>query len=49
MSYTHSTIVSIYTVYELGASGPHGNGPTLQNCVLGAVTLTNNADIDKYG
>ena len=27
----------------------HNNDPTLKNCLLGAVTLTRNADIDKYG
>ena len=48
-SYTHSTIVNIYIVYELGASGSHNNDPTLKNCLFGAVTLTKNADIDKYG
>ena len=48
-SYAHSTIVSIYIVYEMGASGSHVNDPTLKNCLFGAVTLTKNADIDKYG
>ena len=45
---THETIVNIYTVYELGASGSNNNGPILKNCLFGAVTLTKNADIDKY-
>ena len=27
----------------------HNNDPTLKNCLFGAVTLTRNADIDKYG
>ena len=27
----------------------HVNDPTLKNCLFGAVTLTKNADIDKYG
>ena len=49
ISYTHGTIVNIYTVYELGASGPNDNDPSLKNCLLGAVTLTKNTDIDKYG
>ena len=49
ISYTHSTIVNIYIVYELGASSSHENDPTLKNCLFGAVTLTKNADIDKYG
>ena len=48
-SCTHGTIVNIYIVYELGASSPHNNDPTLKNCLFGAVTLTKNADIDKYG
>ena len=48
MSYTHSTIVRIYIVYELGASGSHNNDPTLKNCLFGTLILTKNADIDKY-
>ena len=40
ISYTHSTIVTIYIVYELGASGSHNNDPTLKNCLFGAITLT---------
>ena len=47
--YTHGTIVNIYIVYELGASGSNDNDSTLKNCLFGAVTLTKNADIDKYG
>ena len=27
----------------------NNNDPTLKNCLSGAVTLTKNADIDKYG
>ena len=26
----------------------HFDDPTLKNCLFGAVTLTKNADIDKY-
>ena len=48
-SYTHEKLVNIYIVYELGASGSHKNDPTLNNCLVGAATLTENADIDKYG
>ena len=47
-TYTHSTIVSIYTVYELCASGSFSNDPTLRNSVFCAVKLTKNANIDKY-
>ena len=48
LSYTHSTIVNIYIVYELGASGSSDNDPTLKNSLFGAATLTKNADFDKY-
>ena len=48
ISYTHGKVVNIYIVYELGASSSHNNDPTLKNCLFGAVTLTKNADIDKY-
>ena len=40
---------NIYIVYELSASSSHNNDLTLKNCLFGAVTLTKNADIDKYG
>ena len=49
ISYTHGKVVNIYIVYELGASSSHNNDPTLKNCLFDAVTLTKNADIDKYG
>ena len=49
ISYTHRKIVNIFIVYELGASSSHINDPTLKNCLFDAVTLTENADIDKYG
>ena len=49
ISYTHRKIVNIYVVYELGASSSNINDPTLKNCLFGAVTLTKNTDIDKYG
>ena len=48
-SYTHGKVVNIYIVYELGASSSHNNDHTLKNCLFGAVTLTKNYDIDKYG
>ena len=49
LTYTHGKVVNIYIVYELGASSFHVNDPTLENCLFGAVTLTKNAHIDKYG
>ena len=42
-------MVNIYIVYELGVSSSHFDDPILKNCLFGAVTLTKNADIDKYG
>ena len=47
-SYTHSTIVNIYIVYELVASSPHRDDLTLKNSLLAAVKLTENVDIDEY-
>ena len=35
-------------MYELRASSSHINDLTIKNCLFGAVTLTKNADIDKY-
>ena len=48
-SYTHEKVVNIYFVYELGASTSNDSNPTLKNCLFGAVTLTKDGDIDKYG
>ena len=47
-TFTHKKVVSIYIVYELGASSSHDSDPTIKNCLFGAVTLTKNADIEKY-
>ena len=33
----------------MDASSSHNYDPTLKNCLFRAVTLTKNADIDKYG
>ena len=38
-------MVNIYIDYELSDD----DDPTLKNCLIGAVTLTKNADIDEYG
>ena len=48
ISYSHGKVVNIKIVYELGTSSSHNNDPMLENCLFGAVTLTKNADIDKY-
>ena len=50
ISYTHKKIVNIYIVYEINKKdNTIISGPTLENCLFGGVSLTNNADIDKYG
>ena len=48
-SYSYSKkVVNVYIVYELAASCSHFSDPTTKNCLFGAVTLTKNADIEKY-
>ena len=47
-TFTHKKVVNIYIVYELGASSSHDSDPTIKNCLFGAVTLTKNADTEKY-
>ena len=49
ISYTHGAIVKIYIVYQLEASSSPNNDLTLKNCLFGGVTLTKDADIEKYG
>ena len=49
LTYDKGHIVNVYIVYELGASSSNVNDPTLKNCLFGGVTLTKNADIEKYG
>ena len=44
----YDKIVNIYIFYEIKASSSNDNDPTLKNCLFGTVTLTKNADIDKY-
>ena len=46
--FTHKKVVNIYIVYELAASSSHDSDPTLKTCLFGAVTLSKNADIEKY-
>ena len=48
ISYTHGKIVNIYIVYKITATVFGTDSPTLVNCLFGAVTLTKNADIEKY-
>ena len=49
LTYYYGHIVNIYIVYELDASSSNDSEPTLKNCLFGAVTVTKNRDIEKYG
>ena len=49
VAYTHKKAVNIYIVYESAGYSSHSDDPTLKNCLFGSVTLTKNADIEKYG
>ena len=49
VAYTHKKAVNIYIVYESAGYSSHYYHPTLKNCLFGSVTLTKNADIEKYG
>ena len=49
VAFNHGKIVNIYIVYEISKSINISNYPTLENCLCGAVILTKNSDIDKYG
>ena len=46
--YTPKTIVNIHIVYEITKNNPISSYPALENCLSGAVKLTENSDIDKY-
>ena len=45
----HGGKVNVYIVYEITDNFNVSSYPTLENCLFGAVKLTKNADIDKYG
>ena len=50
VTYTHGKIANIYIVYQIKKKDKTViSDPTLENCLFVAVTLTKNADIDKYG
>ena len=48
LTYDNEHRVNVYIVYELGASSSSDSDPTLKKCLFGAVTLTENTDIEKY-
>ena len=47
-TFIHKKVVNIYINYELGAASSHSSDPTIKKCLFRAVTLTKNADIEKY-
>ena len=50
ITYTHGKIVNIYIVYEINKKdNTIISDPTLENCLFGAVTLSKNVNIDRYG
>ena len=50
MSFPHKNIVNLYITFELDAKSRDLNTDfTLGNCLFGAVKLTKNTDLDKYG
>ena len=48
VTHNHGAIVNIYIVYEISKNYNISSFPTLENCLLGPVTLTKNAHIDQY-
>ena len=48
-SFFHGGIVNVYIVSEINKNMIISNCATLENCLFGAVKLTKNANLDKYG
>ena len=49
ITYKHRKSVNIYIVYEINKNdNSTSSDQALENCLFGAVTLTKNADINKY-
>ena len=48
VAFNHGKVVDIYVVYGISKSFDTSDYPTLENCLFGTVTLTKNADIDRY-
>ena len=47
-AFNHGKVGNIYFVYEISKNINISNYPKQENFLLGAVTLTKNADINKY-
>ena len=48
VTFNHKKVVNVYVVYEIGKNFNISDYAPLENCLFAAVTLTRNADIDKY-
>ena len=46
--YDHGKVLNIYIVYVVSKNYDLSGYPSPENCLFGAVALTENADIDKY-
>ena len=49
LTYDYGSKVNFYIFHELRGSSSDNSDLTLKNLLFGAVTLTKNADIEKYG
>ena len=45
----HGGTINFYIVYEISKNINISDYPTLESCLFGAVKLTKNVHIDKYG
>ena len=48
VTFNYGKTVNVYIVYEISRSINITDYPTLENCLFGAVSLTKNADINRY-
>ena len=48
VTFNHGKVVDIYNCYEISKSINISKYPTLENCLFGAISLTENAVINKY-
>ena len=48
VTFNYGKLVNICIVYEISKDININDYPTLESCLFGAVTLTKNADINKY-
>ena len=48
VTFDHGKVVNMYIVYEISKSNNISDYSTLENCLFEVVTLTKNADINRY-